>query len=78
MEEEITALIPEVGHRGKHGLDSYAIFITTKRLVFIQTKKGHNGLGFIYGAIGSAIASAIESYFDKKKPKLKLNQNIDL
>jgi hypothetical protein len=41
-EERILAIIPNVQYSGKRGVNHYIIYVTTRKLYFIQTKKGYD------------------------------------
>ena len=77
--EEIKGVVPEVRIPGAMGINTYALYVSTRRLVFIQTSKGYHVMGgALFGAVG-AMAGHMASESQKKTFRdQSMFQNIDL
>jgi hypothetical protein len=76
--EEIRGVVPEVRIPGAMGINTFELYVSTKRLVFIQTSKGYQALGgAMFGAVGAAV-SGLASEKGKTSNLGQQVQNIDL
>jgi hypothetical protein len=77
--EEIKGVIPEVRLPGAFGVNTFELYVSTKRLVFIQTSKGYQAVG---GALGGAVGAVISQRAAEKNKKTTADlaplQNVNL
>jgi hypothetical protein len=79
MEEKIIGVIPEVRVQGAFGINTYLIYVTTKRLVFIQSSKGYEMVGgMVFGVVGALASAGAAEKSKKKALKWASHQNVDL
>lgn len=77
--EEIKGVIPEVRLPGAFGVNTYQMYVSTKRLVFIQTSKGYQAVGgALGGAVGAVISQRASEKSKKKASEYDLLQNVNL